>query len=145
MILLWAATPWLVDDESHFFHSPAADIAGIAIASLGVAGTWWCYATLGNAWAISQDKGRTKTLIRQGPYRLARHPIYSFQWMIVAGLWLVTPCFPLLAALVILAVCMRVKAKVEEAGLREIFGEEYERYSREAGQFIPRFRQGSSS
>ena len=137
LIGLWAATPWLVDDGERWFHHPAAGAVGLVLAAAGLLGTWWCYAALGDAWAISQKKTQTTTLVRRGPYRFVRHPIYSFQWLIVAGLLLYLPAWPLAAALVILTACMPFKARIEERGLREIFGEEYEDYAREVGPFIP--------
>ncbi|NNC88391.1 MAG: isoprenylcysteine carboxylmethyltransferase family protein [Akkermansiaceae bacterium] len=137
IIILWAGAPWLGGAEGHFFQSHLADLAGLVVASAGLLGTWWCYATLGDAWAISQNKERTTTLVRKGPYGLMRHPIYSFQWLILAGLFLYAPGLPLLVALVVLTICMPIKARIEERGLQDIFGADYDQYAREVGRFVP--------
>ncbi len=143
VIFLWGASPWMVKKEDHFFDSLLTDALGLSLAIAGVLGTWWCYRTLGNAWAISINKERTAKLIQSGPYRFSRHPIYTLQWMILAGLFLISPCAPLLASIVILSACMLAKAKVEERGLGEIFGDEYRAYSKQVGRFFPTFRNGA--
>ncbi len=137
MIVLWTGTPWFLDAEDHFFDSRAADFAGIALAGAGFLGTWWCYVSMGTAWAISQNKKATNKLVRSGPFGLVRHPIYALQWLIVAGMFLVSPGWTLLVALVLLSACMQVKARAEERGLREVFGVEYDEYCKEVGRFFP--------
>lgn len=138
MVILWAASPWIAGESARLFHAPWIAAAGIALAVLGVLGTWWCYATLGNAWAISVDQRRTTQLVHSGPYGLALHPIYSLQWLILLGVFLAEPSLPLLAALLILSVAMQIKARIEERMLREVFGEEYAAYAEKVGRFFPR-------
>ena len=109
------------------------------MAGLGLIGTWSCYLVMGNAWAISQNKKQTHKLVQSGPYRWVRHPIYVFQWVILFGLFLHSPAWPLLASLAILSLCMFPKSKSEEKGLEEIFGHAYEDYRRKVGRFVPRW------
>ena len=140
MIVLWTGTPWFLDVHDHFFDSAAAGIAGIALASIGFLGTWWCYVTMGTTWAISQNKKETNKLVCRGPFGLVRHPIYTLQWLIVGGMFLVSPGWTLLLALALLTVCMQVKARVEEKGLGEIFGDDYADYCKDVGRFVPGVR-----
>lgn len=144
-VALWTASPWLAGEEARLFDSRPLQAAGLTLAVLGVAGTWWCYATLGNAWAISVDTKQTTKLVKTGPYGLALHPIYSLQWLVLFGVFLAEPSAPLLAALLILTVAMQIKAKVEEKVLEGIFGTEYADYARRVGRFFPRFLPGETS
>tara|TARA_R110000850_G_scaffold55417_24_gene131128 strand:- start:1936 stop:2517 length:582 start_codon:yes stop_codon:yes gene_type:complete len=137
MIGLWAASPWIVDPEDLFFTSRVLTALGGLILVAGFSGTWWCYIALGNAWAISVNEGQTNKLITTGPYRWARHPIYSLQWLIVLGSFLIVPSIPLLLSLVILTFAMQWKARYEEVALGRVFGEDYEAYSRTTGRFVP--------
>lgn len=136
-ISLWFASSWIMDGEDRLFHSPIAVVLGMILIALGFLGTWWCYISMGNAWAISVNEGQTNRLVTTGPFGLARHPIYVLQWFIVLGNSLLFPVLPLFIALVIIAASMHWKAKIEEVALRKIFGEDYDAYSQKTGRFLP--------
>jgi len=135
IISLWAATPWI--DSPVLFLFPGQAIIGGVLIALGFIGTWMCYYTLGNAWAISVNKGQTNELITSGPYRFARHPIYSLQWLIIFGNFFINPAVSLLLSLLILAIAMQFKARYEEIALEEIFGVDYQDYRKRTGRFFP--------
>ncbi len=137
IIGLWAASPWLQGIGPELFQFSSAAIIGLVLVALGFIGTWWCYITLGNAWSISVNKGKTNELITNGPYKLVRHPIYSLQWLIILGCFLILPGIPLLASLVILTVAMHWKAGYEEKALGEVFGDAYAEYRKSSGRFFP--------
>lgn len=71
------------------------------------------------------------------PYSLVCHPIYSLQWLIIFGNFLIVPAIPLLVSLLTLAIAMRFKARYEEKALEEIFGSKYREYREKTSRFLP--------
>ena len=94
--------------------------------------------TLGKQWSLQARVLEHHELIRRGPYRIVRHPIYTGMFgMLIAstlahGHWLGL----VIASLVYyLGTVMRIRS--EEKLLREQFGSEYEEYARGVPAFIP--------
>lgn len=94
--------------------------------------------TLGKQWSLQARVLEHHELIRRGPYRIVRHPIYTGMFgMLIAsalahGHWLGL----VIASLIYyLGTVMRIRS--EEKLLREQFGSEYEEYAREVPAFIP--------
>jgi len=94
--------------------------------------------TLGKQWSLQARVLEHHELIRRGPYRIVRHPIYTgmFGMLISSALahghWLGL----VIASLIYyLGTVMRIRS--EEKLLREQFGSEYEEYAREVPAFIP--------
>ena len=87
---------------------------------------------------LNEPAGRTEPLIVQGPYRYLRHPLYLGVVTMVSGCWLLLDCsFLLFSAILLLLWFNFVVAHFEEKELRAIFGEQYERYSKEVPRMIP--------
>lgn len=131
----WTALPWVEERAI-----PSA--MGAALIVLGYAATLWCYAAMGAAWRIGIDQKGTSKLVRTGPYRTIRHPIYGFQMTMLAGAVLLLPTWTSLAILAIHYLCATIKAVDEERHLLGVFGEEYRDYMRQTGRFGPRFGGG---
>lgn len=146
----WAGQPFLAGRVGHasLFSLVGAMTtafvfyAGIALAVLGYAGTLWCYASLGTSWRIGVNPGERTALVRSGPYRSVRHPIYLFQMVILAGMMLLLPTAFSLILLLVLCVSALVKTLDEEAYLMSVHGEEYRAYYEETGRFLPRWKRG---
>jgi len=82
-----------------------------------------------------------RRLVIRGLYRYVRNPMYLSVLTIVLGECLLT----LNAALVLYWATFLVVVNIfiigyEEPTLRRLFGEEYEKYTRQVGRWIPRFR-----
>jgi protein-S-isoprenylcysteine O-methyltransferase Ste14 len=94
--------------------------------------------TLGKQWSLQARVLEHHELIRRGPYRIVRHPIYTGMFgMLIAsslaqGHWL-----GLVIASVVyyLGTVMRIRS--EEKLLREQFGSQYDEYARQVPAFIP--------
>ena len=140
VIFGWIAQPFFVTSgafEPALVH-PAALIGGIALIVGGYLATLWCYAAMGAAWRIGIDTGGTSSLVQAGPYRRMRHPIYSFQMVMLAGAALLLPTPVSLAILVLHFICASIKASDEEVHLTAVFGGEYREYMTRSGRFFPR-------
>ena len=94
--------------------------------------------TLGKQWSLQARVLEHHELVRHGPYRIVRHPIYTAMFgMLVAaslayGRWL-----SLLIASLVYCIGTIIRIRSEEKLLREQFGSAYEEYAREVPAFIP--------
>jgi protein-S-isoprenylcysteine O-methyltransferase Ste14 len=94
--------------------------------------------TLGKQWSLQARVLEHHELIRRGPYRIVRHPIYTgmFGMLIVSsmahGHWL---GLVIASFVYYLGTVMRIRS--EEKLLRAQFGSEYDDYTREVPAFIP--------
>ena len=116
---------------------------GLAVLSLSMAIASVCLVNaaarrLGKQWALAARLVEGHTLIRDGPYRFVRNPIYTgmFGLLLATGLCL-TQWLPLLAAAALFAVGTRIRVRSEENLLREAFGSEFEEYARHVPALIP--------
>lgn len=151
VVLSWLTLPFLVKTHTSSLwiriipslHGHVGFVSGILLMAAGYAGTLSCYAAMGNTWRMGINRAEKTTLVRHGPYRFVRHPIYLFQVVMLTGMALLLPV-PL--CLIILAVhifCITVKATDEERYLRAIHGDDYEDYVSRSGRFLPKLSPGS--
>ena len=108
------------------------------VAAAGYAGTLWCYAAMGDLWRIGIDPTKKVALVSSGPYRFVRHPIYSFQMVMLIGAFWLLPAGFSLALVFVQLICVRIKAADEEAYLLTTLGEEYHQYLDRTGRLFPR-------
>jgi len=94
--------------------------------------------TLGKQWSLQARVLEHHELIRRGPYRIVRHPIYTGMFgMLIAstlahGHWL-----GLIIASIVYCLGTMMRIRSEEKLLREQFGSDYDEYAREVPAFIP--------
>ena len=82
---------------------------------------------LGNAFQASAEANK---LIKDGVYKVIRHPIYLFGFTFILGLFIFIQVFYGLVALLILFVLQMKRIKNEEKVLEEKFGNEYLEYKK---------------
>ncbi len=122
---------------------PSGIPVGILLALCGYVGTLWCYSALGDSWRIGLDKSEKTSLIKHGPYRFIRHPIYLFQIIILIGMTSLLPTPFSFMILLTHFVSVVTKALDEEAYLITTHGFEYQGYLSRTGRFLPKWkRQG---
>ena len=151
VIVGWLAEAFLIGrlDVSGFrivtgMSNTVGLVIGLSVVALGYAGTLWCYAAMGDLWRIGIDHTKKVALVSSGPYRYIRHPIYSFQMvMLIGAFWLLPAGFSLALVLAHL-VCVRIKAADEEAYLLTTLGDEYRHYLARTGRLLPRILQSAS-
>ena len=115
-------------------------ILGILLALFGYAGTLLCYSALGDSWRLGVNKKKKTVLVKQGIYRFIRHPIYSFQIVILIGMACLLPTlFSLMIFLIHLA-CISIMAVDEETYFIKTHGPEYEEYFSSTGRFFPKWK-----
>jgi protein-S-isoprenylcysteine O-methyltransferase Ste14 len=107
-------------------------IVGMILASFGATG---------RAWAIAYISGhKLKSLVQTGPYSLCRNPLYFFSMILAIGFGFCTGTVTIpILIFVTMTVLYHFQIKREERRLIEVFGDEYQRYSRTTPRFIPTF------
>ena len=112
--------------------------AGVALSILGVAFSLWAIVTLGRHYDLVLEVHQDHELVRRGPYSLVRHPVYTGLALHFAGLCLATGNLVLIAGtLVVSYPAFYLRARAEEALLRDRFGAQYEKYAREVPMLVP--------
>ena len=112
--------------------------SGLALVALGVAFALWAIATLGRHYDLELEVHRDHELVRSGPYRFVRHPVYTGLALHFAGACLATGNLLLIAGtLLVTYPALYLRAKTEERLLRERFGAAYDDYARRVGMLVP--------
>jgi protein-S-isoprenylcysteine O-methyltransferase Ste14 len=109
-------------------------LAGFAAALLGIFTQIWAVWHLRFAFATEPAARR---LVMSGPYRLARHPIYTGGCLCYLGLILSHPTWPMAVALAGWAVCISLRMRFEEAIMMQVFPGDYSEYRRRVGALVP--------
>ena len=110
---------------------------GIGITVLGFAVTYWARWTLGRNWSSNVTVKVGHELIRTGPYRFVRHPIYTGMMIAFAGTVMALNQWRGVAAWVLLWISFTIKRMKEEEFMRETFGAQYDDYARSTGAIFP--------
>jgi protein-S-isoprenylcysteine O-methyltransferase Ste14 len=105
-----------------------------------IAGGFWIVAS---AWPMLHRAIRTKTLAKDGPYAVIRHPQYVGFVLVMFGFLLQWPTLITLVMFPILVFVYWRLSLSEERQVREEVGEEYERYAARVPRFFPRLTAGS--
>lgn len=116
----------------------ALAVSGVVLTGAGVAFAMWSRFVLGENWSSAVSIRKNHELIRLGPYRTMRHPIYTGMLMGLLGTALVVGEVRGLLALVILWLGFYLKARKEEAFLTREFGAGFEAHAQHTGMFLPR-------
>jgi protein-S-isoprenylcysteine O-methyltransferase Ste14 len=148
VVVSWLSLPFLANIGTSSpcfriiapFYGRAGFVLGLGLLAAGYAGTIWCYAAMGNTWRMGIKPTEKTALVKHGPYRFVRHPIYLFQILMLAGVVLLLPSALSLAVLLVHGVCVLAKTADEENYLRTVHGSEYEDYLSRSGKFLPKFR-----
>jgi protein-S-isoprenylcysteine O-methyltransferase Ste14 len=118
---------------------PDVEFAGLLLTVLGVAFAIWARAHLGENWSAAVSIRTSHELIRTGPYRRIRHPIYTGMLLATAGTAIVVGQMRGLLAFAICFTAFFLKATKEERWLAREFGEAFQTHARHTGMFLPRF------
>ncbi len=135
LLLLFIPVPGLT---GHFAPLTAAMIAaGLGLQAVAFGLAIWARRHLGRNWSAEVTIKRDHQLVRSGPYRLIRHPIYTAMLGMFAGTTLVSAQAHSLVALLLLTAAYWRKIRLEETALRETFGDTYLAYRRKTWALIP--------
>jgi protein-S-isoprenylcysteine O-methyltransferase Ste14 len=112
-------------------------VAGAVVTAIGLAFTVWARVHLAGNWSATVTIKENHTLVRDGPYRYVRHPIYTGILLAIVGTGMVGNEWRGVLAVAIAVAALWRKLRLEEQWLTETFGEEYRRYRKEVRALIP--------
>lgn len=116
---------------------------GLALPFLVLASvlSWTATRTLGRFLRFSAALDADHQLVRGGPYRIVRHPIYASMLCILFGVAaIVATPLGLAIALPIFLAGTEVRVRVEDGLLASRFGAEFQRYRQTTAAYIPGLR-----
>jgi protein-S-isoprenylcysteine O-methyltransferase Ste14 len=112
-------------------------LAGLAIETCGLLFAIWSRRCLGKHWSGRITIKEDHELVRVGPYRTIRHPIYTGILGIFAGTAVVIGELHALLGLSVAVFAYLRKIRLEEANLQSAFGTTYADYRAESWSLIP--------
>ncbi len=120
-------------------ESDAVGWVGVALTAAGVAIAIWARWHLGTNWSGVVTLKEGHELIRSGPYRNIRHPIYTGILLAFLGTAVALGEVRGLLAASIAWLSFYTKARREESFLTQEFGERFGEHIKHTGMFLPRF------
>ena len=111
--------------------------AGLLVEAIGLALAIRARQHLGRYWSGEISIKVDHRLIRSGPYKRLRHPIYTGLLTMYAGTALVMGTWLALGGLAMAIAAYARKIRLEERNLRVLFGAEYDAYTRESRVLVP--------
>jgi protein-S-isoprenylcysteine O-methyltransferase Ste14 len=141
-LVIAAALVGLPQFVPHVLHgrllpwSPARSWAGVAVLAAGLAFSVWARLHIGRNWSGMVTVKEGHELVRTGPYRYVRHPIYTGIILGFLGTTIAIAQWRSLIALVLAVASLVRKLRLEERRMSETFPE-YEAYRRETAALFP--------
>jgi len=117
--------------------SPFLAPVGIAIQAGATLLAIWARRHLGRNWSAEVSAKVDHQLIRSGPYKMLRHPIYTAMFGIYSGVAIASGEWHALAGVGLLAIAYSRKIMLEEQTMRRVFGTEYDAYRHDSWALIP--------
>jgi protein-S-isoprenylcysteine O-methyltransferase Ste14 len=120
------------------WHDDGVRVAGLVVMAAGIAGVVWSQRGLRDSWRIGVDAGERTELVVDGPYALARNPIFTSMAVVAVGAALAVPNWVAVvgAALLVTGVELQVR-RVEEPYLLAGHGASFRGYASRVGRFTP--------
>ena len=110
-----------------------------AIVAAGLGLSCYARATLGANWSAVVVLKHDHELIRSGPYRYVRHPIYTGLLIALFGTALEIGAWRGIIGFALVAIAVAYKYRAEEAFMIQKFGDAYVRYRAEVPALFPSF------
>lgn len=120
-----------------FPWTAVAGCCGLALTFAGAAIAIWARINLGSNWSARITLKLDHELIRSGPYKYVRHPIYTGMITALLGTAVVVDEWRGLLGMALAIVGLSFKAQREEKFMQSEFGESYQEYRRRTGFLVP--------
>ena len=121
-----------------FPHHDWIGWTGVVITVFGFGVTFWGRAVLGRNWSANVTIKEDHELVRTGPYKFVRHPIYTGLVLAAAGTALALNEYRGVLAVAALWISFTIKRLKEEQFMQQQFGAQYVDYARTTGAILPR-------
>ncbi len=118
-------------------RTPELLAAAVAMTWAGILFAIRARVYLGSNWSAVVTVKEGHELMRGGPYRVTRHPIYSGLLLAAAGVAVAADRWQALIGLGLVLAGFWIKSRKEERWMVERFGAEYQEYRRRTRALIP--------
>lgn len=135
ILLFWEAprlTGWFLPQRFHFLV-----VVGVIVQAGFLLLAVWARRHLGRNWSGEVRIAVGHQLVRTGPYRFLRHPIYTAMLGMFLGTALASSQYHALLAFAILVAAYLRKTRLEEQILHQTFGAEWDTYRRDTWALVP--------
>jgi protein-S-isoprenylcysteine O-methyltransferase Ste14 len=131
-VLIWQGKFW---ERSPEIWRVALSVTFLVLAAIL---SWTSTRTLGNQWRFDAGLNADHKLVREGAYRVVRHPIYTSMFCMLLGVGFMTASLPvLLIAIVLFVIGTEIRVRIEDKLLAARFGDEFLEYQRTVGAYVP--------
>jgi protein-S-isoprenylcysteine O-methyltransferase Ste14 len=114
-----------------------ATAAGYGLLAAGMFFALWARVFLGTNWSSNVTLKQNHTLVRSGPYRIVRHPIYTGLLVALLGTAIALGPLRCFLGVVLAAIAWKYKSVTEEAFMVQQFGDQYKHYQTEVKGLVP--------
>jgi protein-S-isoprenylcysteine O-methyltransferase Ste14 len=133
--LCWVSPFWNRPPE------PWRVAAAVPAFAAGVWLAWTALRALGRQWRIDAGLNADHELVRSGPYRFIRHPIYDSMLCMLLGTGLAaTPLYLLGIAVALFVAGTEIRVRVEDSLLESRFGGRFREYRAQVAAYLPLVR-----
>ncbi len=127
--------------QGHFWLRPLPVwrlVVSVCFFVLANALSWSGARVLGHQIRVDAALDADHQLVRSGPYRWLRHPIYaSFLCVLLGTAFIVAPPLLFVLGLVVFVVGTEIRVRIEDGLLATHFGDEFHKYRRRTQAYIP--------
>jgi protein-S-isoprenylcysteine O-methyltransferase Ste14 len=136
-LCFWLPRPFAGLRATLFPDASICALLGTALLLLGMSICCWARFVLGRNWSNVVTIKVGHELVRSGPYRWMRHPIYTGLLLAVAGTALMQDLRIDLLPVPLVFVAFWIKLHREEAWMAAQFGDAYTDYARRTARLVP--------
>ena len=130
-------SPWFT--RAIFPDDPVLMLVCVALTMLGLLFSVWARLALGSNWSGTVTIKANHQLIRRGPYRFIRHPIYTGMLTALLTTAITQRLVSGVVGFAVVYFALYRKALREESFLSQEFGDAFAEHQRHTGMFLPRF------
>jgi protein-S-isoprenylcysteine O-methyltransferase Ste14 len=121
--------------------APWRIVSSILFLALAALLSWTATRALGRHLRFDAALSPDHELVRTGPYRILRHPIYTSMFCLLLGTgFMLTPLPLFLAAIVTFIGGTEIRVRVEDRLLASRFGDKFREYHRAVSAYLPLVR-----
>jgi len=120
------------------FSSISLQIVGCLVTLAGQVFCVWARHHLGQNWSGTVTLKENHALVRSGPYKISRHPIYTGFLFSVIGSALTSGTGIAFLGLMLITASYLRKIRIEEAVLSKQFGEDYSQFQADVPMLFPK-------
>jgi protein-S-isoprenylcysteine O-methyltransferase len=114
-----------------------ARVIGVVVCVFGLCLTIWARSTLGRNWSSNVTFKQGHELVKTGPYRFVRHPIYMGLLVMCLGAAIEIGRLRCFLSLVVVGIGFWIKLKQEERLMLRHFPDEYPNYQKRVKALVP--------